>query len=78
MCMRLFPSLATRTNLTDAELQAYFFVRQEYSCPFDAKKAQHETALAQLAVDLLRAGRIKFEMDGEEETGSIGGNSDLK
>jgi len=38
VCMKVFPQLAERTNLTAEELKTYFFIRCTYSVPFEKEK----------------------------------------
>ena len=76
--MKIFPRLAQRTNLTPEELKTYFLVNHEFCTEFNSKNQMHESQLKKLCLALLRAGRINFEMNADEETGGIGGQSDLK
>ena len=57
--MKIFPTLAERTNLTDCELKTYFFVRCTYSVPFEKEK--HDEILRELCMSLLWAGKVELE-----------------
>ena len=65
MCMKLFPKLAQRTNLTPEELKVYYAIRFTYILPFNEKVKAHEQSLLSLAMVLLRAGKIRFELHPE-------------
>lgn len=63
--MKLFPKLAGRTNLTADELKVYYSIRFAYILPYNEKVRNHEQSLLSLAMAMLRAGKIKFELHPE-------------
>ena len=62
LCMKMFPKLAQRTNLTPEELQTYYQIRFVYIQPYQAKFKTHEEALMTLALALMRAGKVCYEV----------------
>ena len=67
VCMKVFPKLAQRTNLTPEELQTYYTVRFQYIQPYQDQIPSHENSLQLLAVSLLRAGKIQYELNTDLE-----------
>jgi len=62
LCMKLFPKLARRTNLTPEELKVYYGIRFTYIIPFNERIKAHEENLLSLAMALMRAGKINFDL----------------
>lgn len=60
LCMKFFPKLANKTNLTAEELQTYYSIRFNYITMYNEKIQSHEKSLSHLALALLRAGKIKY------------------
>mmetsp|Transcript_12314 Transcript_12314/g.16701 ORF Transcript_12314/g.16701 Transcript_12314/m.16701 type:complete len:100 (+) Transcript_12314:357-656(+) len=68
--MKVFPKLAQRTNLDENELKVYYSIRFTYIYPFNERTQAHEQNLLSLAMVLLRAGKIRFDLESEEESKS--------
>ena len=53
--------------MSEDELKVYYSIRFTYIHPFNERTVSHEESLLSLAMALLRAGKIRFELDSEEE-----------
>jgi len=62
ICMKLFPKLARRTNLTPEELKVYYGIRFTYIIPYNERIKAHEENLLSLAMALMRSGKICFDV----------------
>jgi len=62
VCMKLFPKLARRTNLTADELKVYYAIRFTYILPFNERVKAHEQNLLSLAMALMRGGKVSFDI----------------
>ena len=71
VCMRLFPNLARRTNLTPDELKVYYAIRFTYIMPYNERVKVHEQNLLSLAMALLRAGKVNFAMEDEASEDAV-------
>ena len=71
LCMKMFPKLAQRTNLTPEELKAYYQIRFNYMIPYNEKVKQQEQNLLSLAMALLRGGKVRFELTPEGEVDNV-------
>ena len=69
--MKLFPKLAQRTNLTPDELKTYYAIRFTFLLPFNERVRSHEQSLLSLAMALLRAGKVRFELHPEGEVDGV-------
>ena len=67
LCMKIFPKLAQRTNLTPDELKTYYAIRFTYIIPYNEKVKVQEQNLLSLAMVLLRGGKVRFELHPEGE-----------
>ena len=63
--MKIFPKLAQRTNLTLDELKTYYAIRFTYILPYNEKVKAQEMNMLSLAMVLLRAGKVRFELHPE-------------
>ena len=71
LCMKLFPNLARRTNLTPEELKVYYAIRFTYILPYNERVKGHEESLLSLAMTMLRAGKVKFDLHPEGVNGDV-------
>ena len=78
ICMKMFPKLAQRTNLSPEELKTYYAVRFTYIIPYNEKVRAQEMNLLSLAMALLRAGKVRFELHPEGQVDDVAGIEESK
>lgn len=71
VCLKIFPKLASKTNLDEEELQTYFAIRFQYLSGYDEKNKAHEESLCRLAQSLMKGGKIQYEIrEATSDSGS--------
>ena len=67
VCMKIFPKLASKTNLDAEELQVYYAIRFQYIIPYSKSTSSHEESLLHLAQSLMRGGKLLYEINADSD-----------